>query len=93
MEEPFGSTSTQPFGRPVNYVTVWDTSRAGPETQAISTLNALTGTIVANAAIVTLDPATSDLVSVYASDATDLVMYITGYFASTLLVPPVSLCI
>ena len=45
----------------------------------VSTLNAPTGTVVANAAIV---PAgTSGAISVYASDATDLVIDINGYFA------------
>jgi hypothetical protein len=61
---------------PLNYITTWPT---GQDMPLVSTLNDLSGTIVANAAIV---PAGSNgAVSVFAYDATDLVIDITGYFA------------
>jgi lysophospholipase L1-like esterase len=74
-------------GRPVSYVTVWGTSATEPQTPLTSTLNAPTGTTTANASIVTIDPSTSESVSVYSSDATDLVLDITGYFAPPSLAP------
>ena len=61
---------------PLNYISIWPTGQVMP---LVSTLNDLSGTIVANAAIV---PAGSNgAVSVFAYDATDLVIDITGYFA------------
>jgi hypothetical protein len=64
----------------LGYLTVWQTGQPRP---VVSTLNDLTGTIVANAAIV---PAgTSGDIAVYPSDDTDLVVDIDGYFA-----PPVT---
>jgi hypothetical protein len=61
---------------PLNYITTWP---AGQDMPLVSTLNDLSGTIVANAAIV---PAGSNgAVSVFAYDATDLVIDINGYFA------------
>ena len=66
----------------LGYLTVWPTGNQQP---LVSTLNAPTGTIVANAAIV---PAgTAGDISVYASDDSDLVADITGYFAPA---PPYS---
>ncbi|MGA2370374.1 MAG: putative Ig domain-containing protein [Candidatus Korobacteraceae bacterium] len=60
----------------LNYLTVWPTGLQQP---VVSTLNAPTGTIVANAALV---PAgTSGAISVYVTDATNLVIDIDGYFA------------
>jgi hypothetical protein len=60
----------------LGYVTVWQTGQDRP---VVSTLNALTGAITANAAIV---PAgTSGEISTYASNDTDLVVDINGYFA------------
>jgi hypothetical protein len=60
----------------LGYITVWPSGQNQP---LVSTLNALTGAIVANAAIV---PAgTSGNVSIYASNNTDLVIDIDGYFA------------
>jgi hypothetical protein len=57
-------------------LTVWPTGQALPNT---STLNSYTGTVVANAAIV---PAgTNGAISIYASDATDVLFDINGYFA------------
>ena len=61
----------------LGYLTVWPTGQSQP---VVSTLNDPTGTVVANAAIV---PAgTSGAVSVYASDNTNLVIDINGYFAA-----------
>ena len=61
---------------PLGYLTAWPTGQAKP---LVSSLNALTGTITANAAIV---PAgTNGSIDVFASDATNLVIDINGYFA------------
>lgn len=58
------------------YLTVWPTGQAQP---FVSTLNSFNGTTLANATIV---PAgTGGAVSFYASDTTDLVVDINGYFA------------
>ena len=60
----------------LGYLTIWPTGEAQP---TISTMNSLDGRIKANAAIV---PAgTNDAVSVYASNTTDLVLDIDGYFS------------
>jgi hypothetical protein len=61
---------------PLGYMTVWPTGESKP---LVSTLNALTGTITANAAIV--PSGLSGAISVYPSSATDLVIDIDGYFA------------
>jgi hypothetical protein len=58
-----------------------------PDTPLISTLNVPTGTLTANAAIVTVNPATSESVSVYTSDETDVVIDVNGYFAFSQFVP------
>jgi hypothetical protein len=64
----------------LDFLTVWPTGES--QMPVVSTLNAPTGTVVANAAIV---PAgTSGAVSVYATDATDVIIDINGYFASGL---------
>ena len=63
-------------GQPLGYLTVWPTGQSKP---LVSTLNNLTATIVANAAIV---PAgTGGAISVYPSNNTQLVVDIDGYFA------------
>jgi hypothetical protein len=60
----------------LGYLTVWPTGQSQPTT---STLNDLTGTIVANAAIV---PAgTNGSIDLYVSNTTDMVVDINGYFA------------
>jgi hypothetical protein len=60
----------------LGYLTAWPT---GPARPVASSLNALTGTITANAAIV---PAGANgSIDVFASDATNLVMDVNGYFA------------
>src|SRR5664280_1637297 len=63
-------------GQPLGYLTVWPTGQSKP---LVSTLNNLTATIVANAAIV---PAGSGgEISVYPSNNTNLVVHIAGYLA------------
>jgi hypothetical protein len=65
------------LGDPLGYLEVWPTGQkpANP----VSTLNNLTGTVVANAAIV---PAgTGGAITVYPSNDTDLVIDVNGYFA------------
>ncbi len=62
---------------PLSFLTAWPTGQSQPN---VSTLNAPTGTFVANAAIV---PAGSNgAVSVYVTDNTDVVIDINGYFAA-----------
>ena len=61
----------------LRYLTVWPSGENQP---VVSTLNAPTGTIVANAALV--QSGTSGAVSVYTTDNTDLVIDINGYFAA-----------
>lgn len=61
----------------LGYLTTWPTGQSQP---TVSTLNATTGAVTANAAIV---PAGADgSISVYASNDTDLVVDINGYFAA-----------
>jgi hypothetical protein len=61
---------------PLGYLSVWPSDQSQP---FVSTLNASTGTVTANAAIV---PAAADGgISVYASNDTDLVIDVNGYFA------------
>ena len=61
---------------PLGYLTLWPTGQPQP---FVSTLNALTGGIVANAAIV---PAgTSGSISAFVTSASHLVLDINGYFA------------
>ena len=61
----------------LGYLTVWPTGES--QMPGVSTLNAPTGTIVANAALV---PAgISGAISVFVTDATNLVIDIDGYFA------------
>jgi len=60
----------------LNYLTTWPTGTTQPN---VSTLNAPTGTIVANAAIV---PAgTTGQVSIFVSDTSDVILDVNGYFA------------
>jgi sugar lactone lactonase YvrE len=60
----------------LGWITVWATGQAEP---VVSTLNAWSGLITANAAIV---PAgTGGAISIYASDPTDVFVDINGYFA------------
>jgi hypothetical protein len=61
---------------PLGYLTVWPTGQAQP---LVSTLNSPDGTVRAVAAFV--PGGSSGAVSVFATDDTDLVMDINGYFA------------
>ena len=65
---------------PLSYLTTWPTGQTRP---GVSTLNAPTSTITANAALVPAGD-NGDL-SVYATNDTDLIIDINGYFA-----PPMS---
>ncbi len=68
-------TAVPPQG--LAFVTAWPTGQARPNA---STLNAFDGSVVPNAAII---PAgTNGEISLYASDATDLVLDVNGYFAA-----------
>ena len=61
---------------PLGYLTAWPTGQAQP---VVASLNALTGTVTANAAIV---PAgTGGAIDIFASNTTNLVIDINGYFA------------
>ena len=66
-----------PSGNFLGYLTIWPQGQNKP---LVSTLNDLTGTIVANAAIVPAGG--SGEVSVYPSSDTDLVIDINGYFSA-----------
>jgi hypothetical protein len=60
----------------LGYLTAWPSGQPQP---VVSTLNALTGTVTANAAIV---PAgTGGNVSIYVSDSADVILDVNGYFA------------
>jgi streptogramin lyase len=62
----------------LDYLTVWPSGAAQP---LVSTLNSVDGRIKANAAII---PAgTGEAVSVYATNATDVILDIDGYFVPT----------
>jgi hypothetical protein len=61
---------------PLGYLTLWPTGENRPH---VSTLNAPTGTIVANAAIIRAG--TGGAMSAYATNPTHLVVDINGYFA------------
>ena len=61
----------------LGYITVWPTGKSQP---LVSTLNSPTGVVTANAAVV---PAgTGGAISVFASNDTDLVIDVNGYFAN-----------
>ena len=61
---------------PLGYLTTYPTGQTKPQA---SSLNAMTGTVTANAAIV---PAgTNGSIDVFASNATDVVIDLNGYFA------------
>ena len=61
---------------PLGYLTAWPTGQAQP---LVASLNAVTGSITANAVIVPAGAGGS--VDVYATDDTDLVIDMNGYFA------------
>ena len=61
----------------LGYLTAWPTGLAQPY---VSTLNSSNGAIIANAAIVPAGAAGA--ISIYVSDATDVIIDINGYFAA-----------
>ncbi len=63
---------------PLQYLTVWPAGQVRP---VVSTLNSMQGEVVANAALVAAGQ--SGGVSVYATDATDVILDIDGYFDTT----------
>jgi hypothetical protein len=65
----------------LGYLTVWGTAEAENATPITSTLNAPTGTVVANAAFLTINPGTNTSISAFAYNDTDLVVDVTGYFS------------
>jgi uncharacterized repeat protein (TIGR03803 family) len=71
------TTVPNPSGQRFGYLTVWP---AGQQQPTVSTLNNPTGTVVANAAIV--QAGTGGEVAVFASNSTDLLIDINGYFAA-----------
>ncbi len=62
----------------LGYLTLWPTGETQPY---VSTLNAPTGTVVANAAIVPAGTGAGSPVSVYVTDETHVIIDINGYFA------------
>jgi hypothetical protein len=72
-------------GKPLVFLTIWGTPQNYPVDQPpppppTSVLNAPTGATTANAAIVTVNIATDEAISVYASDDTDVLIDVNGYF-------------
>jgi hypothetical protein len=65
----------------LGYLTVWGTSETENTTPITSTLNAPTGTVVANAAFLTINPGTDTSISAYAYNDTDLIVDVNGYFS------------
>ena len=61
---------------PLGYLTLWPTAQSQP---LVSTLNAVTGTIIANAAIVPAGQGGS--IDAFMSNQSHLVLDINGYFA------------
>jgi hypothetical protein len=75
-------------GEGVGYLTVWGTPSDGStQPPPTSTLNADAGAVTANAAIVTINQGTYGSVSAYASNNTNLVMDVTGYFVPEASIP------
>jgi hypothetical protein len=62
---------------PLTYLTIWPAGQGQP---VVSTLNSFDGAVVANAAIVPAGAGGS--VSVFASNPTDLIIDVNGYFAA-----------
>ena len=61
---------------PLGFLTAWPTGQSRPD---VASVNAPTGTTTANAAIV--EAGTAGAINIYASNPTDLVIDINGYFA------------
>jgi hypothetical protein len=86
-------TAIPKAGKPLSFLTVWGTPQGVPLDQPppppplTSTLNAPTGAVTANAAIVTVNIQTDEAISVYSSDDTDVVIDVNGYFGYSQQVP------
>src|SRR5271157_2495816 len=63
---------------PLGYLTTWAAGQPRPD---VSTLNSITGVVVANAAVVQAEPGTGKI-AVFPTNDTDLVIDINGYFAA-----------
>jgi len=60
---------------PLGFLSLWPSGRARP---LVSTLNSLLGRVLANAAIVPVG--TNGQVSVYVTDAADVILDVNGFF-------------
>jgi hypothetical protein len=65
----------------LGYLTVWGSAETGNSAPLASTLNSPTGTVVANAAFLTINPGTNTSINAYAFNDTDLIVDVTGYFS------------
>ena len=72
----YSTNATVVPSSPLGYLTLWPSGRTQP---LVSTLNAPTGAVVANAAI--LPAGDSGAISAYATSASHLIIDINGYFA------------
>ncbi len=73
------NVTVQPHGT-LNYLTIWP---AGESQPVVSTLNSYDGRIKANAAIVPAGDNPAGAVSAYATNTTDLILDIDGYFTTS----------
>jgi uncharacterized repeat protein (TIGR03803 family) len=64
-------------GQPLYYLTAWQGGQPQPD---VSNLNSLSGTVVANAAIVQAGAGADGAISVYASNNTDFIIDVNGYW-------------
>jgi hypothetical protein len=71
----------------LDYLTVWGTSPTEPQPPITSTLNAPSNDPVANAAIVSIGEDATASVSVFASNTTDVLIDINGYFTTPSIAP------
>jgi hypothetical protein len=71
------NTTVVPSG-PLGFLSMWPT---GSDQPVVSTINALTGTVTANTAIVPAGTDSSGSIDVFATDRTHLIVDINGYFA------------
>jgi len=77
-------TVVPPPGGTLGWLTAWPHGQTEPGTSGTtnaSTLNAPTGTVVANAAIVPAGTDTNGSIDIFVHDATDVIIDINGYFA------------
>jgi hypothetical protein len=74
----FNVTAVPQNGGPLSYLTTWPAGQSRP---LVSTLNAPTGTITANAAIVPAGTG-GDIMAFASGNNTDLVIDVNGYFAA-----------